>query len=294
MQGAKLDKNSLNRDEIATVHMYTQEDLSGKGQPNPPNIYRPLNRALRNHQFDLIRAFWLYITLLQSVLLKLPPATDQPKLYRGLVNPQPPVTMSNLLEKIEDLSADVWWAFSSTTTSKNEALKFCQSQTGNRVLYTMSNANARSVKEYSAFPKEDELLLPCGTAFATADARYLGDDATFLTVSLEQTETRLLQAASKDLDVHRHPELAQLAEILDRVETDFVGRRYDFHQPLPAGLLAIVVSRCAAICDEHTSIWYGFCPCRSCPCPCPRPVPGSDFDSDVSGFGCGSGSLQAA
>ena len=57
------------------------------------------------------------------------------------------------------------------------------------------------------------------------------------------------------MDVHRHPKLAELAATLDHVRTDFVGRRYDFHQPLPAGLLAIVISRCASLCGERTSIW---------------------------------------
>ena len=34
-----------------------------------------------------------------------------------------------------------------------------------------------------------------------------------------------------------------------------MGRRFDFHQPLPPGLFAIVISRCASVCDERTSIW---------------------------------------
>jgi hypothetical protein len=92
LNGAELDDKGLNRDEIATLHMYTQEDLSGKGQPDPPNIYRPLNWALRNRQFDTVRVFWLYITLLQRAVLKLPPA--EYSLYRGLANPQPPISES--------------------------------------------------------------------------------------------------------------------------------------------------------------------------------------------------------
>ena len=161
--------------------------------------------------------------MLQSALLKLPSATDQLKLYRGLINPQPPVTISDVQIRIANHTADVWWAFTSTTTKKKVAQGFCDSKEGDRVLYTMSIASARNIKQYSDFPREDELLLPCGTAFVTTEVEYLGDDETFLHISLEQTETRLLQAASKDFDVHRHSELAELVDVLDRSETDFVG-----------------------------------------------------------------------
>ena len=254
LSGNELDDNGLNRDEIATVHMYTQEDLSGKGQPDPPNIYRPLNRALRNRQFDVVRVFWLYITLLQTALLKLPPAEDA--LYRGLANPQPPISESDLEVQIANRIANVWWAFTSTSTDRSVALGFCT--TGDRVLYTLTKSTARDVQRYSAIPVEAELLMPCGTAFVTIEVQRSNDDDTLVEVSLEQTEAKLLQAARNDtklVDVHRHRELAELADTLDRVETDFVGRRYDFHQSLPAGLLAIVISRCAAVCDERTSIW---------------------------------------
>jgi hypothetical protein len=89
------------------------------------------------------------------------------------------------------------------------------------------------------------------------DVQNVDEDGTFLEVSLQQTDARLFQSAGNNvrLDVHQHPELAELADTLDRTKTDRVGRRYDFHQPLPAGLLAIVISRCAALCDSRTSIW---------------------------------------
>ena len=69
-----------------TVH--TRKPSAPK-EDGPPNIYWPMNRALRMLQFDVVRAFWLYIMLLQSALLKIPPAKDA--LYRGLRNPQPPI-----------------------------------------------------------------------------------------------------------------------------------------------------------------------------------------------------------
>ena len=125
------------------------------------------------------------------------------------------------------------------------------------MLYTVTKGTARDVQEYSAIPREAELLMPAGTAFITTDAQYASEDDKLLEVALEQTEARLLEAAGAgpEVDVHRHPKLAEVGAVLDHVRTDFVGRRYDFHQPLPSGLLAIVISRCATLCDERTSIW---------------------------------------
>ena len=33
------------------------------------------------------------------------------------------------------------------------------------------------------------------------------------------------------------------------------GRRYDYHQPIPTGLLAVVLSRCARLCGADTTVW---------------------------------------
>ena len=36
---------------------------------------------------------------------------------------------------------------------------------------------------------------------------------------------------------------------------EFAGRRFDFHQPLPGGLLAVVLSGCSKLCGEGTEVW---------------------------------------
>eukprot|EP01047_Picozoa_sp_COSAG01_P043258 COSAG01_NODE_3831_length_5651_cov_4.363112_2_plen_1509_part_00 len=41
----------------------------------------------------------------------------------------------------------------------------------------------------------------------------------------------------------------------DETATDEVGRRFEFHQPLPHGLVAVVISHCASICGRDTAIW---------------------------------------
>jgi hypothetical protein len=255
LAGAEFDAAGLNCHEIAAINFYTQEQM-GVGTETV-NVYRPMNTALRRQDPDVIRPFWPYIKLLQQALLKLPPAQVY-LLFRGLRNPKPPILVPDIQRQIDDVTCDVWWAFSSTTTKLSVATSPAFfGDSGHRVLFQISSSAARNVKDYSAIPKEDELLMPCGIGFAPTKVEADTTDPEKLTVSLEQTEAMLLEDASEAtaLEVHQHPALAALAETLDFNATDYVGRRWDFHQPLPPGLFALVLSRCAALCTEQTAIW---------------------------------------
>ena len=44
-------------------------------------------------------------------------------------------------------------------------------------------------------------------------------------------------------------------ERLSTVPVDEVGRGYEFHQPLPSGLMAVAISGCAKLCGKQTSVW---------------------------------------
>ena len=104
--------------------------------------------------------------------------------------------------------------------------------------------------------------MPCGAAFAIQSA---AEDATgVIKLALTQTQEVLLQEeAEAVLEEHQHLAIRTLAKRLDSADAvDFIGRRHDFHQPLPAGFLAIVINRCAKLCDsDHilcskgTTIW---------------------------------------
>jgi GTPase SAR1 family protein len=266
LRGAERDKHGLTCDEIAAINFYTQEDMSANKAKT--NIYRPLNRALRAQVFDVLRPYWQYIKLLQHALLKLPPAPVN--LFRGINKPQPDVVLEGLLRQCNEKKPEVWWAFSSTTSQESVAKRFLK-PTGKRVLYTVEGSMARDVKSYSDFPREDELLMPCGSSFVIDHAEASREDEDLLLVHLKQTGATLLEdlrlsvgsSAFKDLreemvlEVHQHPALAALHQSLEAAGTavDFVGRRHDFHQPLPPGFLASVISRCAKLCGEETSLW---------------------------------------
>jgi GTPase SAR1 family protein len=247
LNGAEYDANGLCRDEIAAINFYTQVGM----------VYQPMNSALRRQESALIRPFWPYIKLLQQALLKLPVAQID-LLYRGVNNPQPRIATSEWQKRIDHFKPDIWWAFTSTTTNLGVATHpIFLGNSGHRVLFQIRSSAARDVKDYSAIPTEDELLMPCGIGLAPTKVEVDTTDPEKLTVSLEQTEAMLLEDRSEAtaLEVHQHPALAALAETLESVAVDYVGRRWDFHQPLPPGLFTLVLSRCAALCTEQTAIW---------------------------------------
>ena len=98
-------------------------------------------------------------------MLTLPPADDD--VYRGLSDPQPDIALQDIHADIAGARPLVWWAFSSTSTSEAVSRSFLRGR--KNVLYAVSGAGrqARNVKRYSHIPTEDELLMPCGTAFAS-------------------------------------------------------------------------------------------------------------------------------
>ena len=53
------DEHGLTRDEIAAIHLYTQEVMC-----------RPLNRALWSKERGAVKPYWGYIKLLQNALFK--------------------------------------------------------------------------------------------------------------------------------------------------------------------------------------------------------------------------------
>ena len=97
--------------------------------------------------------------------------------------------------------------------------------------------------------------MPCGTSFVIDKVSEISPGA--IKVELKQTEQVLMDLVSTEVDVFRHPALAELAAALDAdpAGTDSVQRHFEFHQPLPPGFLAVVLSRCAKQCTEATSVW---------------------------------------
>lgn len=269
-----LDSNGLNRDEIAAVNMYTLENFSATADANPAvNVYWPMNWALRvgadeddqSAGPDDIRPWWSYIVLLQLALLKIPATRVIGKLYRGVKFPWPESYLDDRRKDAVDAMPNIWWPFTSTSTDEKVAREFLAGGS-KQVLFCVDGegSQARDICKYSDFPEEAELLMPCGSAFAVHDAQLeMQEENRLINVAYQQTEDMVLLQRKEDVrnvsDIlnQRHPALAALATTLDAKGADIAStcQRYEFNQPLPAGLLPIIFSRCAQLCGKETSFF---------------------------------------
>jgi len=139
------DQYGLTLDEIACIHLYTQQS----------KFYKTLNAHLRAEDRSKIFAFFPYLRLMSSAMNKLPKVTEP--LWRGV-----PIDISlNYPEK----KKFYWWGFSSTTTDikllKSE--QFLGPTKG--TLFMITCTRGRSIARYSAIPAESEVLLPPGIRF---------------------------------------------------------------------------------------------------------------------------------
>ncbi len=139
---AKAKPGLLGADEIAALHLYTL----GSG------FYKALNEALRHPDRRQAWHYLPYLRLLLAALSKLP-RTSQP-LYRGVA---------------KDLRADygtgrtvTWWGISSCTPKLEIARQFL-GQAGRRTLFEVHTIRAVSIRPFSAYAQEDELVLAPGT-----------------------------------------------------------------------------------------------------------------------------------
>jgi len=145
--GEGPDPHGLSRDEIGAIHIYTQE----------APVYRSLNAALRQNEREAVKPYWGYIRLLQHALFKLPKDTTG-TLFRGAkVTWMPLAELEAQLKQLipspaaQELSPEIWWAFSSTSPTLQAVKKFL-GDAGERVIYAIDGgSSARDVRLYSDF-----------------------------------------------------------------------------------------------------------------------------------------------
>jgi hypothetical protein len=138
----------LTDDETASILLYTME-----WEPRNKSFYVILNNTLQAANRELLKPWFLYLRLIMTALAKLPSDSNHHMVYRGV--------KLDLSSQYPEGSTATWWGFSSCTTSVN-VLNNEQflGQSGTRTFFTIECHSGKSIKQYSFYPDEEEVLLP--------------------------------------------------------------------------------------------------------------------------------------
>jgi hypothetical protein len=142
----------LSADEAFALAAYTFDvgfnSTTGEGNDN---FYVVLNRLLRERDGATVRALRPYLYFLMKGLTSLPAYSGQ--VLRGV-----PSEHLGLIKATYRAFCDVHWSsFTSTTTSLSKAKSFAKAQGG--IIFRINVLSGRSIRAYSALPREDEILL---------------------------------------------------------------------------------------------------------------------------------------
>jgi hypothetical protein len=146
-------EHGLTDDESASIMLYTME-----WKPRDKSFFVILNNTLQEADRQLLEPWFLYLRLIMTSLTKIPSNPHPLTVFRGV--------KEDLSAKYEEGKTVTWWGFSSCTTSvkvlSNERFL---GQNGTRTLFNIECHSAKSIKHYSFYPKEEEVLLPPARQF---------------------------------------------------------------------------------------------------------------------------------
>ena len=174
---AALEPERLNVDEIAAIHMYTQETP----------FYPTLNALLRSQDRGPLTPYLPYLRLFLTALGKLKPAAAT--VFRG-------VNVDLSKQYLTGLEV-VWWPISSTTSELdvlNNPMFFDLEQP--RTLFTIQTKHAVDIRLYSAMSKEAELVLLPGACFEVKGVLTLSEHPKCVMVTMTESDARPMTLAS--------------------------------------------------------------------------------------------------
>jgi hypothetical protein len=150
----KAKGSELSEDEIAAISLYTMEHPTEKMQ----SIYWKLNEALRNEDRKQLTPFIKYLWLFMHAFKKCPAFTGA-ILYRGVKGAHVNIADYTPGKEI------VWCAVSSLSDDISTQNVFLGKSGDYRFLFEveLTQGSARVIKMYSAFPAENEVVLPPNT-----------------------------------------------------------------------------------------------------------------------------------
>eukprot|EP00808_Paulinella_micropora_P029898 g44736.t1 len=160
--GKKLAKSHqqhlLTGDECGSIYLYTCES----------DVYRQMNRALRNKVRTAVKPWFKYLRLLFSAIGKLPAVTEN--VWRGLCLPdaaEAERVVKSLQEMKKDEDTLFWWGASSCTVDMATSLQFTGGKDApyTRIMFQVRCRRGARIETLSAIGNEKEVLLLPGSSF---------------------------------------------------------------------------------------------------------------------------------
>ena len=136
-------EHGLTREESAAIYIYTMDC-------GEHSLFLLLNAALRIEDRSVLKPWFGYLKLFDNALQKLP--DHRGNIWRGIN-----------ADIVNDHRADTqltWWTFTSCSSTVAVVSQFLGPVS---TLLMVEAKHARSISEYSSFPKEDEIILRMGT-----------------------------------------------------------------------------------------------------------------------------------
>ena len=156
----------LSEDEAIAIASYSY-DLRHHSVDASNNLYQILNNVLRERNPDKMKKLQAYLCYLMTALSKLNAVTRT--VYRGISSSQKQFIEDNYL-----LGSKIHWsAFTSTTTSLEKAKRFTEEDGG--IIFRIKCQTGRSIRSYSSFPQEDEVLLSPNCSLTVTKELHLKD-----------------------------------------------------------------------------------------------------------------------
>lgn len=154
--------DGLTLDQSASIMLYTME-----WEPQSRCLFFVLNATLRDENRQKLKPWFLYLKLFLTALSHLPPQIGT--VFRGV--------RSDLRDQYKKGETITWWGFSSCTQTM-DVLENDQffGTTGSRTIFTIECISGRQIKNHSAFPHEEEILLPAARQFQVASCLRQGSE----------------------------------------------------------------------------------------------------------------------
>ena len=143
--------DGLTRDQSAAIILYSMQ-----WSPAADSLFVILNKTLRDENRNQLKPWFRYLKLFLTALGRLPSSPDV--VYRGVKR--------DLRQDYQKGQTVIWWGFTSCTRTMGflEAEQFL-GQSGARTMFHITCSSGKDIQKHSAFPGEDETLLPAARQF---------------------------------------------------------------------------------------------------------------------------------